>query len=100
MLKKDKARIGIPIEFKIEKLCKLENGGNYLFAITSETPLNNEMILNLKEAIEAVSEQLLRDFEVKAKFIVIDNGLTVEILQNGDIKKAIKKYECKIEEIK
>ena len=50
-----------PIKFKIEKLCKLEDG-NYLFLIMSDAPLNKEMASNLKETIKEMSEGELLEY--------------------------------------
>ncbi|MHB1334505.1 MAG: hypothetical protein ACYCXQ_00925 [Candidatus Humimicrobiaceae bacterium] len=77
-----------PIEFKVEKVYEFKKGGRYFFAITSDKPLNERMISNLKEALKTQGERLFKDLGIISSFIVLEDGLDIKVLPSKEKKKS------------
>lgn len=75
------------VELKVQKVYEFRKGGRYYFAITTDKPISKQMNEELHEALKLHKEKLLKELGIISSFIVLDNGLSIKVLPNDDIKK-------------
>lgn len=74
------------IEFKVEKVYDFKKGGRYLFVLTTDKLITDQMHEALKEALEANNKRLMKDLEIISSFIVLDNGIDIKVMPSGEKK--------------